>query len=531
MKAERPLWSDADAAGNRVQTSAMSWGGSVFHLTRTNALRFGFAGVIALALLALVGVLIFSGHNREPAANPEGCAGTLTDTGECLGLVTDSATLDSAIRGVAEKILTANQEVEKNSQGYVRVVLLTPLSVARPPAASAMSLDQIKFSLQGAYTALYRANTSAAFGDKHAPAVQLLLVNQGSRQPDNDSLVKQIVELSEDKKHPVRAVVGLGSSFQSTEAMARKLSERKIPMVGAVTSATSFNASAFKTFHSVSPSNEDYASALRDLLAKNSDKLPLQNGVIVYDRNDDPYTRTLNEAFTEVLKDYVKGNPQGYHGGTVDSPATKNVFKSVVTDVCTNVQAQDLETNVVFFAGRVADFPHFVDALAERLCGDKPLTVMVGATGFQLAPEYVDLLDKAKVSVIWASSADAPSWILEQPGTPRGFKDFRTRHRDLGFKDEDLNDGFSVMYHDAVASAMRVIRVAAQSNAVPALEDVQAQFDNLGPASAVRGASGDLWFAQPAPGDGRARGKVVVYRQLGKTGPRLPANIAPYLIP
>ncbi|WP_156057725.1 hypothetical protein [Micromonospora parva] len=512
-------------------------GSSVFGSTGTNALRIGMAGVIALALLALVGVLAFCDSEPDqkrtsaPTPSAAGCAGVLDDsTQECLGPVTDSATLDPAIRDVAEKILVSNREVGAQARRYVRVVLLTPLSIAPKPAASAMSLEPITFSLQGAYVALRRANTSSAFGDQNAPAVQLLLVNQGSRQPALDALVPAIVALG-DAEHPVVAVVGLGSSFTGTEGVASALSQRGIPMVGAVTSATSLNAERYSTFHSVSPSNDDYAMSLKDLLDKNPDTLP-RNGIVVYDQNKDPYPLTLTEAFTSVLKGYLKAPPQAFAGGTVGNPAMPNVFSPVVTNLCNAVADDAIKLQMVFYAGRVADFPSLAAALRERTCRSHPLTIMVGATGFQLSPQQVNLLDEANVSVIWASSADAPAWIGRRPGTPAGFADFlKAYHVDEKFPSDNLNDGYAVMYHDAVASAVKAIRMATGRDNLPGAADVQTQFSNLTLAHKVAGASGTLSFGGRANGDGRATGKVVMYRQLGKTGPRLPANVPPYLTP
>ena len=506
--------------------------------TGTNTWRFGIAGVIALMLLALVVMLAVNDDEPEPSPNgaptpsATGCVAGLMDdsTQECLGPVTDSATLAPEIRDAAAKILNLNREVETQSRRYVRVVLLTPLSIAPKPAASAMSLDQIRFSLQGAYVASRRANASSVFGDQNAPAVQLLLVNQGSRQPALDALAPTIVALG-DAEHPVVAVVGLGSSFTGTEGMASALAQRGIPMVGAVTSATSLSAERYPTFHSVSPSNVDYATALKDLLDKNRATLP-RNGIVVYDQNKDPYPLTLTAAFTSVLTGYLKAPAQAFTGGTVGNPAMPNVFSPVVTNLCNAVADDAIKLDMVFFAGRVADFPSLAAALKERTCRNHPLTIMVGATGFQLSPQQVGLLDEANVSVIWASSADAPAWIGKRPGTPAGFADFlRVYKVDEKFPSEDLNDGYAVMYHDAVASAVKAIRMATGRDNLPGAADVQTQFSNLALAHKVAGASGTLSFGGRANCVGRATGKVVVYRQLGRTGPLLPADVPSYLTP
>src|SRR5262249_62233630 len=137
------------------------------------------------------------------------------------------------------KILKEDANVAAAPVPYVKVALLTPLTVARQPLASAMSLDQIKFSLEGSLTALHRINHFADFGDPNAVQIQLLLVNQGSRQEYSDALIKQILDQSRPDDHPLVAVVGLGSSFTGTEATAKALADLGIPMVRGVASADS----------------------------------------------------------------------------------------------------------------------------------------------------------------------------------------------------------------------------------------------------------------------------------------------------
>ena len=64
---------------------------------------------------------------------------------------------------------------------------------------------------------------------------------------------------------------------------------------------------------------------------------------------------------------------------------------------------------------------------------------------------------------------------------------------------------------------------------VPGPADVEVQFGNLTRAYTVRGASGTLTFGVRA--DGRASGKLVVYRQLGTSTPiRLPDGLPPHVM-
>jgi hypothetical protein len=280
----------------------------------------------------------------------------------------------------------------------------------------------------------------------------------------------------------------------------------------------------------VSPSNLDYARALRALLDSPTAGLGLHNGIIVQDTNDDPYPRTLRDAFAAELGPYLKFPSRPFTGGTVGAPAVRDVFAPVVTDICNAVVDQKTPLDMIFYAGRVADFEVFAKALDGRTCQKTPLAVLVGATGFQAAQQYVDLLNRENVTVIYASSADAPEWAKGANNTPEGFGRFLSAFKDEKFPDPQekspLTDGYAISYHDALATAAMAIRVAAEGRQVPKPADVDVQFGALSLSHVVRAASGTLVFSDRP--DGRAKDKVVVYRQIGSDGPRLPPGLAPY---
>jgi hypothetical protein len=478
-------------------------------------LSYVLAGVIALVLIGVVGFVVTS----------RGCglfSGRMaTGTGECVGVIDKSDELDPSVSATAGRILDEDAQVTARPGPYVKVALLTPLSVSAN-TASAMSLDQVHYSLEGAYTALFRINHGDDFGDPAAVRIDLVLVNEGSEQDYSDQLRDAILALSEPN-HPLVAVVGMGSSFVGTEQMARALSARGIPMVTAVASADSLDARQIPGLHSVSPANTDYVLALKELLDQHRPTLPLTSAIVVGDVNDDPYVQTLNQVYSQTLADYVKFSRLPFRGGTVGHPATPDVFDPVVTNLCNAVNDSD-RLNTVLFAGRVADFRAFADVLAIRTCRSTPLAILVGATGFGAAQQYVSLLDQANVTVIYASSADSPTWLGGGPGTPEGFAAFAQQFQQLGFPVAALDDGYAIMYHDALASAARAVRLAAQGTQVPGPADLEVQFGNVIRAYTVRGASGTLSFGVRP--DGRASGKLVVYRQLGTGTPiRLPAGL------
>lgn len=484
-------------------------------------LRYLAAGVVGAALVVIALYVVL----------PRGCGGMLSggstaSTGECVGLVADSTALDPQLRNTAEKILKENTDVSRAAGPYVKIALLSPLTTARS-GASAMSLDQIKFSLEGSFAALYRVNHSVDFGDPNAVRIQLLLANQGSRQEYSDAVVKQILDQSETD-HPVVAVVGLGSSFPGTATTAKAFADRGIPMVSAVASATNLEMETYKTLHSVSPSNRDYALALKRLLDDPSSSPGLHNGIIVQDLNDDPYTKTLKEAFVTILQGYVKFPAIPFKGGAAGSSIVSDVFAPVVTNLCNAVNDAKTPLDTVFFAGRVADFRMFAEALEGRTCQKTPLAVLVGATGFHAAQQYSKVLERGNVTVIYSSSADGPAWVKGANDAPEGFGRFLSAYRERGFADVSLTDGYAIMYHDALATAAQATRLAALGSTIPQPAEVNVQFGNLTRAYAVRAASGTFSFADRP--DGRAMGKVVVYRQIGFSTPyRLPASPAPYV--
>ncbi|GHE45547.1 hypothetical protein GCM10017673_54500 [Streptosporangium violaceochromogenes] len=422
------------------------------------------------------------------------------------------------INAIQKRIKEENERVAQQEKPFVKVALLMPLTVSKGKE-SAISLDQIEHALQGTYTALKRANESKIFGDSNGVGLQLWLVNQGSRQDVGDKLVDQVLRMSKEE-HPLVAVVGLGSSTESTVEMAKRLGGGGIPMVGAITSADDLT--GLENLWNISPSNTQYAEALLDFFGKRKN---LKSAIVVRDRNSDPYVKSLADAFRFILKDYVKFSPLSYNGSTIDQPATANIFAPLVTNLCVAVNDQQSPLDTVLYAGRVADFPSFAKALKDRVCKGKPLTVLTGATGFASAQNLRQVLEEGNVTVFYASSSDAVGW--SQPGSPyvpEDFSDFVKDYKAQGFPPEDLNDGLVIAHHDAFATAAQAIRQAPD----PTLANVVAQFDNLVFASLVRGASGRLSF--PDGAKGRAVNRPIPMLQLGERMLLDPPGFKPYIV-
>ncbi|GAA2722900.1 hypothetical protein [Actinocorallia aurantiaca] len=501
-------------------------------------------GSVFLSVVIVMSVAYFLRPSEGCEGAPEGVRLNSAEHGECIG-ITDGGYLFTPVDGdlggadratateigeVQRKIEAENHRVAK-TKNHVKVALLSPLTVSKS-IPSTMSLQQIRDTLQGSYTALVRANRSSAFSDPAAVQIQLLLANQGSRQEAGTEFVDELMAVSEPD-HPLVAVVGLGSSVANTEKVARDLAGRGVPMVSAVTSADTLT--GIQGLWSVSPGNSQYAQALKTFLDR-PDQEELRTGIIVHDLNEDPYTTTLKAAYQTVLGSYVRYPGQSYAGSTAEQPLAPNAFRPVINNLCEAMGRQKNPLDMVFFAGRLADFEVFAQYLDERICRDDPLTILVGATGFAGAEKYGDLLREANVTVVYATSSDSQSWDGKEKGTPRYYPDFRKAFLSHAFDAADLRDGYAIAHHDALATAATAIGLAAvprkQDTAarLPTPQDVKAQFGRLNLANVVRAASGELSFE---PAGGRAAGRSIPLRQVGSNSqvPELPEGLAPYVVP
>jgi len=426
--------------------------------------------------------------------------------GECVGVTNEKAFLfdganhDAAYADVLDKIATENRWVraqwEQARHPYVRVALMMPMSST---AGSPFTPGQVLHSLQGAYTALYRANHTTDVRDP-TPLVQLLLANEGSSQAQWRRVVAALVPMA-GQEHPLVAVVGLGVSIPETAQAAGELGKKDIPTVGAVLSSNDIVAD--RLFR-ISPSNRDYATAIQHYLDDQSKLRPEQlRGFLLWDTNkDDNYVRDLRNAFEQQLSGYIQNRRASYVGQLKRSKSeTAVLFARPVDEIC---QAQP---DVIFFAGRVRDLIPFILSLADRSCGtDRRLTILTGATGLSAVEENQDVipaLKSGKIDLLHAASADASHWV-QGVGRPPGFAGFLNMFRNRGFTDRSLRDGYAIMHHDAVLMAIWATRLVTEQGGAARPADT---FRSMQDLKAVPGASGTLSF-DDKPG-GWPKGKPV----------------------
>ncbi|MEJ8646497.1 ABC transporter substrate-binding protein [Streptomyces sp. MS1.AVA.3] len=473
----------------------------------------GWRGIAALvvALALIAGGLWFF----WPAEEDDSCAADQpglhwAGTGplrECVGLTNEKAfPFDPRLKGITDRIAQENRRVraqwEKPASGksrlpYVKVAVLSPLTESD---TSALPIGEIRSSLEGAFIAQCRANACPALSTTSStgiqgktPLIQLVLANEGRNETHWKPVVDQLAGLVNDE-HPLVAVTGMGVSIPETQAAATELSRLKIPAIGAVLTATDLNA---PRLFKVSPSNVDYAKALRQYLDGSS--LKGRRGYLVFDSRDDNYVKTMRRAFDEEFGDYIGRRRASFVGTTGHQPAgVPRLFYNAVNNICLT------KAEVIFYAGRDRDLADLVRALSTRSqCGhDIPITVMTGATGtFAQGKQVRGLLKSSKISILDVAATNPAQWT-SGVHAPSGFKPFHQALRDLNFPDAMMDDGYAIMHHDAVLTAIWATRnVTGQTGKeAPDVQDVYNEITNLHDASTVPAAGGELSFDDASNG-------------------------------
>ncbi|GAA4526412.1 ABC transporter substrate-binding protein [Amycolatopsis samaneae] len=453
-------------------------------------------------LVSLVTVVIVAAGALTAVFWPDnacggGDSGVRKLDGECVGVTDGTYVFHDSYTDVQAKIAAENASVAGSGR-TVTIAVLDPLTVND---TSAVTLDQIRTELEGAYTAQYRINHTAAVGDQR-PLVKLALANWGSHELHWQTVVEQLEGMVHDPD-PLVAVVGLRLSTVQTEQAAKHLAQHDIPMVSSIATADQLNYGAIRGFLRASPANAEYVTALQGYLRHHPG---LDSAMLVYDANsdinNDPGTASGADLFTRSLRDDVnrafapllKYPAQNFVGLSGPTGAAPDLFTNITTNICA------VKPKVVFYAGRVVDFTGFLQSLHNRVCPNSPLTAVVSGADFgslQLRTKEAELREK-NISVVYATEADPRGWLQGATGTPPFFKEFHDQFGRLGFPAADLDDGGAISVHDSLLIAAKAARLSTRSHpghAVPSHSDVLNQMLNLNSLDEVPGASGQLSFS------------------------------------
>ncbi|WP_425828063.1 ABC transporter substrate-binding protein [Streptomyces fractus] len=484
-------------------------------------LRFRVLGLIdVIALWVLVGALVGGGawwgvdtyldHRNYCSDSHE-----LRRTGaarECIGVTEGpdafGQELDPDVKGVMGRIARENEAARNSGKEQVSVAVVMPYT--QETAGAAMSRELILHSLEGAYLAQREFNKGSNTKDR---AIRLVFANVGEYLRYWAPVTRELADRLKDKDAPLVAAIGFPNSDSRTLDAVRSLAKHRIPSVSAALSANGMeNQYLFK----VSPSNRQFAEALKGYVDANG--MNRAKAFMIADsRKDDDYVTNLRQVFYEefgadygISHDPVDGRIGRYQGKKGPQRGKTGVFGQAVDAMCS------AGTRTVFLAGRDADLEPFLQSIRTTpSCGraypkDDPLRILRVSTGrdpHTESPVIRSIADSMHIQIVTAVAVDAPRWSHGGAQAPGRFRDFATAYKDAFAHErgDALNDGYAAMYHDALAAVNRAVYEAYKDGGVPVThDDVNRQLGQGSPsekcAQCVPAATGDFTFADELEG-------------------------------
>lgn len=425
-------------------------------------------------------------------------AGLVSRAGSCIGVSGSSDFEDPALAAVMEKIAAENASVSAPGGSYYSLGYLAPLE---PPDDRTSLSTRSRHELEGLYLAQYRANRTNELGD--GPKIKLLVANAGPRNEHWETVTGSLLELSQGPDR-LRAVVGFGSSLETTKRAIRMLTQppngaSPVAAIGSRLTADSFklmprsaNDRRVEGFFRVAPTNTDEAVAAVDHIQQVGYLRPL----LLRDRNSaDAYVATLGAAFRNVFGDMTE---EETFNGSQDGLA--NAFDDVVRNLCVTTP------DVVYFAGRGDALAKFVEVLSARRCQGMPIDIVTGddigglraradeggngvnvALSGNVTVTYIALVSTA----LWADTDSRSSYNGAALSYFEGTCDQCWSRQ---FPGESLDDGAAIMGHDAFVLAVTALRRAEGSTGTEEVTTsavIQLLYQIRG-VNTVSGASGEL---------------------------------------
>ncbi|MFE9289175.1 ABC transporter substrate-binding protein [Streptomyces olivaceus] len=424
---------------------------------------------------------------------------------ECIGVTAEAYSFDPNLGDILGLIKGENERARTSGKPVVSVAVVMPYTAQSPGAA--MSQELILHSLQGAYVAQKSQND----GDT---AVQLLFANVGE-DLSHWKTVTDALAARRGGDAPVVAAIGFPNSDDATlDAVEDGLGPAQIPAVSAVLSSREMeNPYLFK----VSPSTDQLVDALQRYVSAN--EVDRKNTFMIADDRDDNYVANLRRAFRRefgeqygITPDEVERRTETYQGIKGPSQGTPQIFRRAVDAMCA------VDARTVFLAGRDADLPPFLKRIDEasscdRGSNNEPLRILRVSTGRDPVTESEKMrgiAERNNIEIVTAVAVDAPGWHAGAVGdkqVPKAFARFAASYDERFEEGPDaLDDGYAVMYHDALTAVGTAVAAARDSD-IDAVthNDVYDELRRGSPlehcaAGCVPGASGVFTFVDESAG-------------------------------
>jgi ABC-type branched-subunit amino acid transport system substrate-binding protein len=463
--------------------------------------------IAALALVPLsVGVVWWRPWQSPPV--PAVCGLGLTAVGApyvCVGLNLNSTPfrVDDKLADLRGKIADHNAKVPTGP--FATIVLLEDL--APDPEVDSNAFSAVRHDVQGAITAVDRANTTAAAGGTK-PAIKLLLASCGSAAGYASIAVDAITQARQGEH--IVAVTGIGQSREATRAAVAQLSAASIAVVGSTITADNMNidlsGKPIQRFFRVAPTNTDEVrSAASYIRTKGYHRI-----LLIADQNtDDSYAQTLAAGFDRfggvrpAFREAYLSPSRKLAVTTRDRDVT-NQFSRIHSDICAD------RPDLIYFAGRGRDLASFLTAMSQAgACGLDRIDVLTGDDASNLVGKNIALSGNTKFQVAYTALAHPSQWNgTDQRINQTNYEQFARAFRQSGFAEPDLQDGHAIMNHDAALAAATAIRAAESS------EDITAYLITTRCSHTLGAASGQIAFDR----HGNPTDKAMPILRIGETG-------------
>ncbi|GAA3030630.1 ABC transporter substrate-binding protein [Actinokineospora globicatena] len=527
---------------------------------RRHPVLTGTAAVLVVALVAAGVFVVVSwlscGEGMERSQNDEACVG-INLAGEKF-----SPDQPQELTDLVDQVAEYNDAI--TGDNYVTIVLL--LNMTPVPNVDTASFADVTRSIQGAITAVWRANHTSAFGKgaDPVPRVKLLLANTGSRNLDWEPAVDQINAAKEE--HHITAVAGLSQSNKETRnAVTRLTTTYHLPVIGGSVTGDNMDNNVFDEkqldgFYRIAPTNRGLVTAAAEYIKKLPEFNPNQGSfgdvAIVWDQSaTDDYVKTLHEAALVHLPG-AKDLP--YRSSDPTVPITNR--DSTILGQLAGVRDAlcPAPPKVVFFAGRGADLAAFVQTWTDSgNCSTKPLFLITGDDGVKASTDtrVTTAVKKGTVKVRYTALASPDKWgscggVVPKPPVAHAAEilaEYRmfeaaftgdtscgvdpatlapdTKPKPLDFPQGALATGQAMIAHDAVGLA---IHAARRIGTAGVLQDRLGQLGTLSQvkcglgagssANTMFGASGWIRYEDPVNEEHSPTGSIVPLIEIGPEG-------------
>jgi ABC-type branched-subunit amino acid transport system substrate-binding protein len=464
----------------------------------------------AAAVAALIGLIVAGRFLIEAVGflSDKSCQGPgVIQSGqhnECVGVTDGAATFDFApalgLQTVLSRIKQENDAVVGSGAPFVSIGYVVPL----PRNDTTGWLTSLRHELQGAYLAQWRANHSDGLGD--IPLIRLLVINVGEQAGQQGKVIAEVLKRVADPAERLIAVAGLSESLDATKQAIRSLSNAGIPMIASRLTADDLSTIPGQPVRGLFR----IASTTSTQTAAAAEMLKSMATLLVQDENpSDFYTHSLAEQFRTVFTTPPAGKLLESERYDSSLPSVENTFGLMMANICIKQPA------AIYYAGRGANLPAFLAALAGRPCQQLKINLFTASNAVNLTANLRQQLAagnqdgiaanlRANIVLHYTGLAHPGTWSDQQRFLPIATRIFQHDCANCFtrvFPQEQLDDGSAIISYDALLVTIRAIRsgVSQLSNAsfdpttlTPGA--VLQQMFRINQAAPVNGASGPIAF-------------------------------------